>query len=95
MYLLSLVSVLAFAFSVSIAHNNSFADLDGSVWERPQNVYSRANLDNRLSKRQSSWSPPANLVTPLQQVWDHEVATYSDALGFQNYGYDQLMANKG
>ncbi|KAK6533632.1 hypothetical protein TWF694_002567 [Orbilia ellipsospora] len=53
-----------------------------------------------LIRRQSSistltWNPPSNLVTPLGQVWDHEVATYSDALGFKNYGYDQLMANGG
>ncbi|KAK4034460.1 hypothetical protein C8A01DRAFT_18748 [Parachaetomium inaequale] len=46
-------------------------------------------------KRQSTWNPPANLVTPLQEVWDHEMATYNDPLGFKNYGFDQIMANKG
>ena len=29
------------------------------------------------------------------QVWDHEVSTYSDALGFKNYGYDQVIAGNG
>jgi hypothetical protein len=48
-----------------------------------------------LSKRQNTWSPPSNLVTPLQQVWDHQMSTYNDPLGFKNYGYDQIMANKG
>ncbi|KAH6641224.1 hypothetical protein F5144DRAFT_545297 [Chaetomium tenue] len=50
---------------------------------------------NPLSKRQSTWNPPPNLVTPLQQVWDHQMSTYNDPLGFRNYGYDQIMANKG
>ncbi|KAJ4355702.1 uncharacterized protein N0V89_003722 [Didymosphaeria variabile] len=44
---------------------------------------------------QTTWNPPSNLVTPLKEVWDHEIATYSDALGFKNYGYDQVMAGKG
>ncbi|KAH6838678.1 hypothetical protein B0I37DRAFT_316781 [Chaetomium sp. MPI-CAGE-AT-0009] len=48
-----------------------------------------------LSKRQSTWNPPSELVTPLRQVWDHQMSTYSDPLGFRNYGYDQIMANKG
>jgi len=36
----------------------------------------------------STWNPPSNLVTPLGEVWQHELDTYSDALGFRNYGYD-------
>lgn len=44
---------------------------------------------------QTTWSPPANLATPLKQVWDHEVSTYSSPLGFKNYGFDQVMAGKG
>ncbi|CAI4213278.1 unnamed protein product [Parascedosporium putredinis] len=40
--------------------------------------------------------PPSNLATPLKQVWDHCLATYSDGLfGFKNYGWDQIMATKG
>lgn len=38
-----------------------------------------------------SWDPPSDLVTPLEEVWDHEISTYSDPLGFMNYGYDHLM----
>jgi len=34
----------------------------------------------------TTWNPPSNLVTGLTQVWDHEVATYNNALGFKNYG---------
>ncbi|KAF2181681.1 hypothetical protein K469DRAFT_791279 [Zopfia rhizophila CBS 207.26] len=43
---------------------------------------------------EKTWNPPANLVKPLKEVWDHEMATYSNALGFKNYGYDQVMAGK-
>lgn len=55
-------------------------------------------VSNNLASRdlsQTTWNPPSNLVTPLKQVWDHEVSTYSDALGFKNYGYDQVIAGKG
>ncbi|KAJ4316161.1 hypothetical protein N0V94_005579 [Neodidymelliopsis sp. IMI 364377] len=44
---------------------------------------------------QKTWNPPSNLKTGLDQVWKHQVETYSDALGFKNYGYDQVIANKG
>ncbi|KAL3471095.1 hypothetical protein BJX99DRAFT_33247 [Aspergillus californicus] len=49
-------------------------------------------------KRQSlptTWDPPSDLVTPLNEVWEHEVSTYSDALGFENYGFDQVIAGGG
>ncbi|KAF1961708.1 hypothetical protein CC80DRAFT_463089 [Byssothecium circinans] len=42
---------------------------------------------------QTTWNPPSNLVTPLKQVWDHEMATYP--ANFKNYGYDQIMDAKG
>ena len=45
--------------------------------------------------RETTWSPPSNLVTGLKEVWDHQISTYSDALGFKNYGYDQVMVAKG
>ncbi|KAF3910827.1 hypothetical protein ABW20_dc0104503 [Dactylellina cionopaga] len=54
-----------------------------------------AAMPQKLVARQSTWNPPSNLVLPLQQVWDHEVATYSNALGFKNYGFDQVAANGG
>lgn len=44
---------------------------------------------------QKTWNPPSNLKTGLDQVWKHEVETYSNALGFKNYGYDQVIAGKG
>ncbi|GIK07212.1 hypothetical protein Aspvir_002868 [Aspergillus viridinutans] len=48
-------------------------------------------------KRQgtASWNPPANLVQPLNEVWEHQMATYSNPMGFKNYGYDQVMAAGG
>ncbi|KAI1066938.1 hypothetical protein LB507_011375 [Fusarium sp. FIESC RH6] len=50
---------------------------------------------NRPTKRQSGWNPPSNLAGTLKEVWDHEVETYTDALGFKNYGWDQVIAGKG
>ncbi|MEV0389305.1 hypothetical protein [Nonomuraea sp. NPDC050643] len=44
---------------------------------------------------QSGWNPPANLVTPLNQVWQHVESTYPNLYGFRNYGWDQVMANGG
>lgn len=60
-------------------------DLNGDVWAASK------------VKRQSSWDPPANLVTPLQEVWDHQESTYNngDLLGFKNYGYDIIVAGEG
>jgi hypothetical protein len=42
-----------------------------------------------------AWNPPANLVTPLDQVWRHVESTYPNLYGFRNYGWDQIMANRG
>ena len=47
----------------------------------------RANADD--------WNPPSNLVTPLDQVWQHVESTYGDLYGFRNYGWDQIFANGG
>ncbi|ETS86137.1 hypothetical protein PFICI_04162 [Pestalotiopsis fici W106-1] len=38
-----------------------------------------------------SWDPPSSLATALEEVWNHEISTYSDPLAFMNYGYDHLM----
>ncbi|MEH1014457.1 cellulose binding domain-containing protein [Micromonospora sp. CPCC 206060] len=43
----------------------------------------------------SGWNPPANLVTPLNEVWTHQEQTYSNLYGFRNYGWDQVFANRG
>lgn len=43
----------------------------------------------------ATWSPPSNLVTPLNQVWSHQESTYGDLYGFRNYGWDQVFANGG
>jgi hypothetical protein len=44
-----------------------------------------------------AWSPPAHLVTPLNEVWQHQEQTYDggNLYGFRNYGWDQIMANRG
>ncbi|MEO6088691.1 MAG: hypothetical protein ABIQ18_36835 [Umezawaea sp.] len=43
----------------------------------------------------AGWNPPANLITPLNQVWAHQESTYSDLYGFRNYGWDPVFANRG
>jgi hypothetical protein len=43
----------------------------------------------------SGWNPPSNLVTALDQVWQHQESTYTNLYGFKNYGWDQIFANKG
>ncbi|KAH7381923.1 hypothetical protein BKA64DRAFT_727357 [Cadophora sp. MPI-SDFR-AT-0126] len=65
-------------------------DQSGDVWK---NLLGGSGVE----KRQSTWSPPSNLVKPLQEVWDHEMSTYNNgnALAFKNYGYDILMAANG
>lgn len=41
------------------------------------------------------WTPPANLVRPIDEVWRHVESTYPNLYGFRNYGWDQIMANRG
>ncbi|WP_416904937.1 cellulose-binding protein [Micromonospora echinospora] len=43
----------------------------------------------------TGWNPPGNLVTPLNEVWAHQEATYPNLYGFRNYGWDQVFANRG
>jgi hypothetical protein len=42
-----------------------------------------------------AWNPPANLVQPLDEAWRHVESTYPNLHGFRNYGWDQIMANRG
>jgi hypothetical protein len=42
-----------------------------------------------------AWNPPANLVQPLDEAWRHVETTYPNLFGFRNYGWDQIMANRG
>lgn len=66
-------------------------DLDGATWKALNNAA------KTKTKRQSSWDPPADLVKPLQEVWDHSVETYNNGQweSFKNYGYDIIMAAEG
>jgi hypothetical protein len=41
------------------------------------------------------WTPPSNLVRPIDEVWRHVETTYPDLYGFRNYGWDQVIANRG
>ncbi|SPJ71043.1 uncharacterized protein FTOL_00771 [Fusarium torulosum] len=79
----------------------ALSDLDASVWKNlvsaPQTK--RDDFDsprNRPVKRQSGWSPPSDLKTPLQEVWEHYEKTYDGGLDANvNTGFHQIMANKG
>ncbi|KAF5235279.1 hypothetical protein FAUST_7173 [Fusarium austroamericanum] len=95
----STISLAALATSTAAqSFNSAKSDLDGSVWQSVASVQTRSWSSiprNRPTKRQSGWNPPSNLAGALKEVWDHEVKTYSDALGFKNYGWDQVIAGKG
>jgi hypothetical protein len=41
------------------------------------------------------WNPPSNLAVPLDLTWQHDETTRSNLYSFMNYGWDQIMANKG
>ncbi|RDW82829.1 hypothetical protein BP6252_03941 [Coleophoma cylindrospora] len=85
MKLLEIVTLTALYGAATAARTGDDRDLKADVWAKT------------LNKRQTTWSPPSNLVTPLQEVWDHVSTTYNngDLLGFKNYGYDILMASNG
>ena len=53
-------------------------------------------LGTALHARQDEawWTPPSNISQALNEVWAHEISTYSNALGFKNYGYDQVRATQ-
>ncbi|KAM0230036.1 hypothetical protein ACHAPO_009589 [Fusarium lateritium] len=96
----STVSLATFAASAAAqSFDSAKSDLDGSVWQSLASSIDARSWSsvprNRPTKRQSGWNPPSNLAKPLKEVWDHEVKTYSDALGFKNYGWDQVIAGKG
>ncbi|RSL47432.1 hypothetical protein CEP54_013412 [Fusarium duplospermum] len=95
----SAASLVALAASTAAQGTTPKSDLDASVWQALSNVKETRSWQdlprNRPAKRQSGWNPPSDLATPLKEVWDHCLKTYSDALGFKNYGWDQLMAGKG
>ena len=99
MHLSKVISTLAALAGPSVALDlSSTADQDGSVWTGLDGnaTSSPEVVSNRPFKRQSGWNPPSNLVTPLKQVWDHCLSTYSNGLyGFKNYGWDQIRATSG
>ena len=51
--------------------------------------------DVTVAANPATWSPPSNLVTPLDQVWRHQESTYGNLYGFRNYGWDQVFVNGG
>lgn len=93
--ILTFVSLAVLAVSKPLVALSK-SDANGDVWAHlagaPSNLTARVDMHKRAD---TTWNPPSNLVQGLKEVWDHEVSTYSDALGFKNYGFDQIMANKG
>lgn len=101
MHFASITGLVSFAALTAANTISSPSDLDGSVWEGLSSINERQVFTpqsrNRPAKRQSGWSPPSELTTPLKQVWDHCLKTYSNGnlYGFKNYGWDQIMSTKG
>lgn len=95
----STLPLVAIAAAANARELSSRSDTDASVWETRDGVNAHSStkrVSNRPYKRQDGWSPPDELVTPLEEVWDHCLSTYSDGLfGFENYGWDQIMATNG
>ncbi|KAL4807443.1 hypothetical protein BDV18DRAFT_167972 [Aspergillus unguis] len=96
---LSLTALQLLASSVDALPSLNFRSLNDRSFPWHIGTTKSSSSSSAHVKRQSSlpstWDPPSNLVQPLQEVWDHEVETYSDALGFQNYGFDQVIAHDG
>lgn len=86
----SITLLAAGLLNLQLASASDSRDESGDVWKT-------LLQSSTVEKRQSTWSPPANLVKPLQEVWDHEVKTYNNGQwnAFKNYGYDILMASNG
>ncbi|RHZ48401.1 uncharacterized protein CDV56_103241 [Aspergillus thermomutatus] len=57
------------------------------------NATAWAEIEKR--QRTSTWNPPAKLVKPLNEVWEHQMSTYSNPMGFKNLGFDHVMAARG
>lgn len=98
---LSALLSTALAGTIPSVHTSTFGKRE-PVCSFDEHTFDDTNAWSKLSgssdKRDLSkmtWSPPSNLVTPLKQVWDHQMSTYSNPLGFKNFGYDQVMAGKG
>ncbi|CAG9941018.1 unnamed protein product [Clonostachys rosea f. rosea IK726] len=96
------VTLLSALLSISpLASGLDMSDAkDAGEWKVTRDAPEVSSRDtalwNRPAKRQSGWSPPSNLATPLKQVWDHCLNTYSNGLfGFKNYGWDQIKATNG
>jgi hypothetical protein len=69
-------------------------DASAAALQRP----GAARADTAASLKATTWKPPQYLVGALNAVWNHTMATYSpkpDPLRFPNYGYNQVLANKG
>lgn len=58
-------------------------------------VFATPGMANGKAQAADEWNPPANLVQPLNEVWRHVETTYPNLYGFRNYGWDQIMANRG
>lgn len=39
----------------------------------------------------AEWEPPSAISTALDEVWEHEMETYTAPLEFKNWGYDHLL----
>ena len=50
-------------------------------------IHAASNIDQ--------WNPPSNLAVALDQAWQRDERTRPTLYTFMNYGWDQIMANKG
>lgn len=63
-----------------------------NVVRNTNHLKTKATTSNAITTTAAAeWEPPSNLSTALDDVWEHEMETYSTPLEFLNWGYDHLM----
>ncbi|KAK3215447.1 hypothetical protein GRF29_8g26463 [Pseudopithomyces chartarum] len=92
----SILAASALGLSVlahpTIKHNNrSFCPVEErDVLRRGDTLTSRATIP-----KATTWNPPSNMVTALNQVWSQTMKENPDGLKDKNWITDQLVANNG
>ncbi|KAF2844765.1 hypothetical protein T440DRAFT_512010 [Plenodomus tracheiphilus IPT5] len=85
------------AFGLSALAHPTIKHIDRrfcAVQER--NVFARDQLTTRAAiPKATTWNPPSNMVTALDQVWKQTMKENSQGLQDENWITDQLIANNG
>lgn len=64
----------------------------------PQRAPTKPNApraDTAASLKSTSWPPPLKIASDLEDVWKWHINRRRDTLSFKNFGWHQIMDNKG